>query len=37
LLSSAYDRFTEGFATHDLRAASQLLRELDPLASHAAI
>lgn len=37
LLSSTYDRFTEGFATCDLQAASQLLRELDPLASRAAV
>jgi predicted ATPase/DNA-binding winged helix-turn-helix (wHTH) protein len=36
-LASLYDRFTEGFATHDLRAAAQLLGELDPLASRAAI
>jgi hypothetical protein len=28
LLSSIYDRFTEGFDTHDLQAAAQLLGEL---------
>ncbi|MGH8497158.1 MAG: ATP-binding protein [Gammaproteobacteria bacterium] len=28
LLSSVYDRFTEGFGTSDLKAAAQLLREL---------
>lgn len=28
LLSSVYDRFTEGFGTPDLKAAAQLLREL---------
>jgi predicted ATPase len=28
LLSSVYDRFTEGFGTPDLQAAAQLLREL---------
>jgi predicted ATPase len=28
LLSSVYDRFTEGFRTSDLKAAAQLLREL---------
>jgi predicted ATPase len=36
LLSSIYDRFTEGFETADLRAARQLLQALDPAtASHA--
>ncbi|HEY5759489.1 MAG TPA: winged helix-turn-helix domain-containing protein [Steroidobacter sp.] len=37
LLGATYDRFTEGFATHDLRAATLLLGELDPLASRAAV
>lgn len=37
LLATAYDRFTEGFATHDLQAAAQLLGELDPLASRAVV
>jgi hypothetical protein len=37
LLATTYDRFTEGFATHDLQAAVQLLRELDPLASRAVV
>lgn len=36
LLATTYGRFTEGFATHDLQAAAQLIRELDPLASRAA-
>jgi predicted ATPase len=36
LLATTYDRFAEGFATHDLQAAAQLLRQLDPLASRAA-
>lgn len=36
-LATLYSRFTEGFATHDLRAATQLLGELDPLASRAAV
>jgi hypothetical protein len=31
------DRFTEGFATHDLQAAAQLLQELDPSSSRAAV
>jgi predicted ATPase len=35
LLATIYDRFNEGFATLDLRAASQLLDELDPVASRA--
>jgi predicted ATPase len=35
LLATVYDRFSEGFATHDLQAAAQLLGELDPLASRA--
>jgi predicted ATPase len=29
LLSAIYDQFTEGLDTHDLKAAGQLLRELD--------
>jgi predicted ATPase/DNA-binding winged helix-turn-helix (wHTH) protein len=29
LLSTIYNQFTEGFETHDLKAAEQLLRELD--------
>jgi predicted ATPase/DNA-binding winged helix-turn-helix (wHTH) protein len=37
LLATTYDRFTEGFATHDLRAATQLLGELEPLTSRAAV
>lgn len=36
-LSTIYDRFTEGFATRDLQTAAQLVRELDPLASRAAV
>ena len=37
LLATTYERFTEGFTTHDLRAATQLLGELDPFASRAAV
>lgn len=37
LLATIYDRFTEGFATHDLQAAAHLLRELDRTASRAAV
>jgi predicted ATPase len=37
LLATTYDRFTEGFATRDLLAAAQLLQQLDPLASRAAV
>lgn len=37
LLAAICDRFTQGFATHDLQAAAQLLRELDPLAARAAV
>jgi predicted ATPase/DNA-binding winged helix-turn-helix (wHTH) protein len=37
LLAPIYDRFTEGFATRDLQVAAQLLRELDPLTSRAAV
>jgi hypothetical protein len=37
LLAAIYDRFTEGFATHDLQAAAQLLRELDCTSSRAAV
>jgi len=29
LLAAMYEQFTEGFATHDLDAARQLLRELE--------
>jgi predicted ATPase/DNA-binding winged helix-turn-helix (wHTH) protein len=36
-LATIYDRFTEGFATHDLEEAAQLLRELDPASTRAAI
>ena len=31
------ERFTEGFATHDLQAVAQLLRELDRTSSRAAV
>ena len=37
LLAPIYGRFTEGFATHDLQAASQLLREIDPRAAREAV
>jgi predicted ATPase/DNA-binding winged helix-turn-helix (wHTH) protein len=37
LLAPLYDRFTEGFATHDLLSAAELLREVDPLASREAV
>jgi predicted ATPase/DNA-binding winged helix-turn-helix (wHTH) protein len=37
LLATLYDRFAEGFATHDLQAAAQLLRELDSTSSQAAM
>ena len=33
LLATIYARFTEGFATHDLRAAAQLLREVEDRTS----
>lgn len=36
-LAAIYDRFTEGFATHDLLAAAQLLGELDPASARAAV
>ncbi|MFC4307799.1 ATP-binding protein [Steroidobacter flavus] len=36
-LAPINDKFTEGFATQDLRAAAQLLGELDPLATRAAV
>jgi len=35
-LAAVYDRFTEGFGTHDLRAARRLLDELEQPASAAA-
>jgi hypothetical protein len=31
------EALSEGFATHDLQAAAQLLREFDPLASRGAV
>jgi hypothetical protein len=37
LVATTYNRFTEGFATHDLRAATQLLGELEPHTSRAAV
>jgi predicted ATPase len=37
MLATIFDRFTEGFATHDLQAAAQLLRELDSSSSRVAI
>lgn len=37
MLASTYSRFTEGFATQDLRTAADLLRELAPLDSRAAV
>jgi predicted ATPase/DNA-binding winged helix-turn-helix (wHTH) protein len=37
LLATTYGRFTEGFATRDLQAAAQLLREFEPFASRAAV
>jgi predicted ATPase len=36
LFATIYDLFTEGFETYDLRAAAQLLQELDPASSRAA-
>lgn len=35
MLSTIYDQFTEGFETHDLKAAEQLLRDLDRLSATA--
>ena len=37
LLATIYDRFTEGFTTHDPQAAAQLLRKIDRTSSRAAV